>query len=151
MQQHGRGRRGRASVAPMDLSSARLLSVACLLLLTAACSVAGPDAGDAGVTVTAFTTALASGDGAEACALIAPATVESLEQDSGTGCATAVLGLGIATGTADLSARAYGRQAQVRTADDVVFLARSGDTWRITAAGCTPRGDRPYDCSLEGS
>jgi hypothetical protein len=31
-----------------------------------------------------------------------------------------------------------------------VFLAMSGDTWRITGAGCTPRTDRPYDCVLDG-
>ena len=24
------------------------------------------------------------------------------------------------------------------------------DRWLITAAGCTPRGDLPYDCTLKG-
>ena len=42
-----------------------------------------------------------------------------------------------------------GRQAQVVTATDTVFLALSGDAWVVTAAGCTPRDDRPYDCEVE--
>ena len=42
-----------------------------------------------------------------------------------------------------------GRQAQVVTADDTLFLAVSGDAWVVTAAGCTPREDRPYDCEVE--
>jgi hypothetical protein len=41
-----------------------------------------------------------------------------------------------------------GRQAQVRLGGDTVFLARSGDGWVVTAAGCDPRPDRPYDCEV---
>lgn len=41
-----------------------------------------------------------------------------------------------------------GGQAQVRTAGDAVFLALSGDRWVVTAAGCEPQGDRPYDCEV---
>jgi hypothetical protein len=33
---------------------------------------------------------------------------------------------------------------------DVVFLSVFGDHWLITAAGCTARGDRPYDCTVMG-
>ena len=33
---------------------------------------------------------------------------------------------------------------------DVVFLSMFGNRWLITAAGCQPRGDRPYDCTLKG-
>jgi hypothetical protein len=31
-----------------------------------------------------------------------------------------------------------------------VFLAAFPGGWRVVAAGCTPRGDRPYDCTLQG-
>lgn len=124
---------------------------ALLLLTSAACSVSGPHAGEASAVVAAFTTAVVGGDGSRACALLAPATVEALEGDAGTGCPDAVLALGLPTDASAADARAYGRQAQVKTASDVVFLVRSGDTWLITAAGCTPREDRPYDCSLERS
>ena len=45
---------------------------------------------------------------------------------------------------------AFGRGAQVLMDGDVVFLSVFGDNWLITAAGCTARGDRPYDCTVMG-
>ena len=33
---------------------------------------------------------------------------------------------------------------------DTVFLATFPGGWRVVAAGCTPRGDRPYDCTVAG-
>jgi hypothetical protein len=53
-------------------------------------------------------------------------------------------------GGAVLSRAAYGQLAQVVMAGDVVFLAAFGDRWRVTAAGCSPRGNRPYRCLIEG-
>ena len=38
----------------------------------------------------------------------------------------------------------------VRLAGDTVFLAVFPGGWRVTAAGCTPRGDRPYNCTVQG-
>jgi hypothetical protein len=35
-------------------------------------------------------------------------------------------------------------------AGDVVFLTVSGADWLVTAAGCTPRPERPYDCQVSG-
>ena len=46
--------------------------------------------------------------------------------------------------------QAFGRGAQVLMDGDVVFLSMFGNRWLITAAGCQPRGDRPYDCTLKG-
>jgi hypothetical protein len=31
-----------------------------------------------------------------------------------------------------------------------VFLQQSSTGWKVTAAGCTVRGEAPYDCELEG-
>ena len=45
----------------------------------------------------------------------------------------------------------YGKDAVVHLEKDTVFLARFDDGWRVTAAGCTPNGDRPYDCDVRGS
>jgi hypothetical protein len=45
----------------------------------------------------------------------------------------------------------YGQWAQVRLTGDTVFLAVFPDGWRVVAAGCTPRPERPYDCVLKGS
>ena len=33
---------------------------------------------------------------------------------------------------------------------DTVFLAVFPGGWRVVAAGCTPHGDRPYDCVVQG-
>ena len=33
---------------------------------------------------------------------------------------------------------------------DTVFLLRFPDGWRVSAAGCTPQGEAPYDCEVQG-
>jgi hypothetical protein len=46
----------------------------------------------------------------------------------------------------------WGEEAQVRLTDDTLFLTRTTDGWRISAAACTPQGESlPYDCRLEAS
>jgi hypothetical protein len=45
----------------------------------------------------------------------------------------------------------YGQWAQVRLSEDTVFLGAFPGGWRVVAAGCTPRDNRPYDCTLQGS
>jgi hypothetical protein len=42
----------------------------------------------------------------------------------------------------------WSNQARVRAGTDTVFLTRWGDGWRVTAAGCEPRDDGPYDCDI---
>ena len=44
----------------------------------------------------------------------------------------------------------WGDTAQVHLAGDTVFLLRFPDGWRVSAAGCTPRGDAPYRCEVRG-
>jgi hypothetical protein len=136
--------------------------VQCAALLVAgasvaACGPARPTGATAVETATSFYAAIDRQDGAAACALLAPATTESLESDADEPCDEAVLdgevGATLASRAAgsDGSASLAGRQAQVLRADDVVFLTVSGTAWRITAAGCDARPDRPYDCVLEGA
>ncbi|WP_421741639.1 hypothetical protein [Cellulomonas sp.] len=121
------------------------------------CAPARPTSGSAVEVVTAFYDAVGRQDGAAACDLLAPVTVETLEGDADDACADAVLDgdvgdtLAARTGSTSGSASVAGRQAQVVLTGDVVFLTVSGTTWRITAAGCDPRPDRPYDCVLEGA
>jgi hypothetical protein len=86
-----------------------------------------------------------------ACSMLAPATVEKLEGKEPGSCARQLERLGLDEAARVLDARSFGNSAQVILEGDTVFLTRSGSGWKITAAGCTPRGERPYDCELEGN
>jgi len=44
----------------------------------------------------------------------------------------------------------YGQWARVVLSDDTVFLAAFPGGWRVVAAGCQSRGERPYDCTVQG-
>ena len=46
----------------------------------------------------------------------------------------------------------WGEEAQVRLSDDTLFLTRTADGWRVSAAACTAQGaELPYECQLEAS
>jgi hypothetical protein len=125
--------------------------------LTAGCAGPGVMEADAEAAVTDFYAAVEAGDGQAACDLLLPDAAESLEQDAEAPCATAVvedprIGQELAHRAADAAVsevHVAGTQAQVVTASDTVFLARSGERWIITAAACEPRPERPYDCEVE--
>lgn len=90
---------------------------------------------------------------AQACEMLAPATLESIASDDEE-CGPAIADLKIETLVVDgpeFTVQTYGRDAMVQWADQTMFLARFDGGWRVTAAGCEPRGkDLPYDCSIEG-
>jgi hypothetical protein len=121
-----------------------------LLTLVASCSTLGPDSTAAAGVAAAFHRAVQDGNGNAACAFLAPATMEELEGTSGQSCPDAVLSQDLPDAGDVQDSQAFGRGAQVLMDDDAVFLALFDDRWLITAAGCTPRGDLPYDCSLKG-
>ena len=126
----------------------RLLAV--MVLAAVCCGGCGDRGADPPRTVAmAFEDALVSADGAAACGLLAPDTVKELEQSSGSACAEAVLEQGLPAAKAAEGAEAYGSMAQVRFAEDTVFLAELDDGWRVLAAGCTPAAAR-FDCTLQG-
>lgn len=130
-----------------------MVVVALATLTAGACSPSGDAPAQA---VQAFYAAVAAGDGAAACAVLAPAVIESVEEEYATSCADALTTGDVgddlqdrAQGTTDPQVRVAGRQAQAVLGTDTVFLTRSGSRWVVTAAGCTPRPDRPYDCEVE--
>lgn len=103
----------------------------------------------------AFYAAVADRDGEAACALLLPDAAEAVADDADAPCADAVTSgdagqelASRARGLGDATAHVAGRQAQVLFAADTVFLARSGDGWVVTAAGCDAVPDRPYDCEV---
>jgi hypothetical protein len=107
----------------------------------------GPAPGEAEAVAARFAEAVRQHDGAAACALLS----ERTRDDLGDSCATALPRLGLRPGT-PRTAEVWGDSAQVRTTSDTVFLGSYAAGWRITGAGCAPRGaDLPYDCALGGS
>jgi hypothetical protein len=125
------------------------------LIVLVALSVAGcSSVGDRGVAADAVAAklfaALGAHDGAAACAQLAPDTAAEVAQTGGKPCAAAILDQKLPVPGAVTGTDVYGQWAQVRLAGDTVFLAVFPGGWRVVAAGCTPRGDRPYDCVLQG-
>lgn len=129
--------------------------LALVVVAAAACSSPAQVRDEVADVAQEFYAAVDAGDGDAACALLAPAVVEAVEDEEGEACAEALtsgdLGaeLGSRTPAGDMTVRRAGGQAQARTPQDTVFLAASGDTWVVTAAACDPRPPRPYDCALE--
>jgi hypothetical protein len=120
-------------------------------LVLAGCATVGDRGRAAGDVTVRFLTAVAGQDGATACALLAPDTADEVAGAGDKPCAQAVLeedlpAAGEVTGT-----DVYGQWAQVRLTGDTVFLAVFPEGWRVVAAGCTARPERPYDCVLKGS
>ncbi len=102
-------------------------------------------------TADAFYEALGEGDGAAACALLTAATRSELEQSSGQACDRAIVEELPRPPDDGGDVRVYGVMAQVRGSGETLFLTRMPQGWRVLAAGCAPRGDKPYDCVVKGA
>lgn len=97
-----------------------------------------------------FVTAVGDGDGTAACALLAPGTLDEVEGTSGTSCAEAVTDQDLGEPGPATAVAVYGQWAKVQLGDQAVFLAMFPGGWRVVAAGCRPRGERPFACELDG-
>jgi hypothetical protein len=127
-------------------SRRRLLGLAGLVAgaaLTTGC--AGLEQPDVEQAASAF----ATGDPSARCELLAPATLATVEAEQGAGCAQAIGGLAPSGGQV-VQTEVWGTEAQVRLTADTMFLTRTTAGWRVAAAGCTPNGDAPYTCRVEG-
>lgn len=127
---------------------ARPLASVAVLVAAAGC---GSDISTA-VSSTAgrFYAAVASGNGAAACALLAPSTVHEVQQSEQAPCGTAIMKEDIPAAGQVVDQKRYGDQAQVRLSGDTAFLAQFADGWKVVAVACTPRGEQPYDCKVKG-
>jgi hypothetical protein len=128
--------------------------VAALLAVSFAltgCRSLAPDPAAAAAAAIAFRGAVRRSDGVSACRLLSPDVRSAVAQSAGKRCSAAIVGSGISGYGRPVHVDAYGQNARVVFADDVLFLADFPPGWRVTAAGCTPRVDRPYDCSVEGN
>ncbi|TQN37370.1 hypothetical protein FHU33_4018 [Blastococcus colisei] len=97
----------------------------------------------------ATTFARADDDPGTRCELLASTTLAAVQQDGPCDDVLAELPLG----SGDVTAiEVWGEEAQVKLSDDTLFLTRTSDGWRVSAAACTPQGaDLPYDCDVEAS
>ena len=108
-----------------------------------ACSAADEDAPRSAAQ--AFVNGL-SGPPAGVCAMLAPRAVDALGP-SGCGPGTAVASL---PREPVESVSVWGDEAQARTRADTLFLHDFSTGWRVTGAGCHPRNEQVYDCSVGG-
>jgi hypothetical protein len=84
------------------------------------------------------------------CDLLLPTALEQLEKDAQASCTDAINNLPLDGGDV-AGVEVWGGDAQVRLGRDTVFLSKTPTGWRVAAAGCTPRPERPYDCEVTSS
>ncbi|MFI7370870.1 hypothetical protein ACIBSW_12315 [Actinoplanes sp. NPDC049668] len=115
----------------------------------AACSGCVGQSDGAATAVKHLSTALTAGDGAAVCAILAPDTRLAVAESTGTSCPEAISDQGLTPPGAIRAVDVYGQWARVVTEHDTVFLAAFGAGWKVVAAGCRSRGERPYDCRVQ--
>ena len=130
----------------------RALAPAAVLLLTGCTLLTGCSGAMASPATTAeeFEAALSGGDYAAACRLLTPAALNQVESGSGQPCPDALEMLEVPASGGVASVQAWGRAAIVEFEGDTLFLARTGESWAVRAAGCSPVPEAPYDCTVEG-
>ena len=96
-----------------------------------------------------FFAAVDSDDGEVACQQLSPETRSALEEQEKSACRDAITQLDLQSSPVE-GVQVYARAAMVELASgEAAFLDQGDKGWRLAAAGCTPIGDRPYDCELE--
>jgi hypothetical protein len=134
-------RRGRCAV---------VVAAAAVLVVVSGCGELADRRSAASTAAAGFERALRAGDSVAACAALAPATRRELERSAKTGCAQAVIEQELARVANVGNVDVYGQQARVVFGADTVFLSRFSSGWKVTAAGCTARPERPYECEIKG-
>ena len=119
-----------------------------VLVSLSACSSGNDDA--ATQTAERLHASLRAEDGAAACDLLSDDAQEELSDSQGSSCETAVMEAGLPDSGQVVEVKVYGTSAIVRYDEDVVLLGEFPDGWKVTAAGCTPKADAPYDCQVQG-
>jgi hypothetical protein len=135
---------------PVAVLSKSFAAAALLASLSGCAAVGGDRAESAEGVALRMLRAVGAQDGATACADLAPETAAEVEESAEKPCPQAILEEKLPAPSAVTGTAVYGQWAQVRLTGDTVFLAVFPGGWRVVAAGCTPRGEAPYDCILQG-
>ena len=122
-------------------------SLVCVAALTGCSGQGRTEKGTAAEAAREFSAAAASDPG-RACELLAPKTREELEADGP--CAESLSAKQLPQAQAVRAVEVYAKDAIVHLDQDTVFLGRFDSGWFVTAAGCAPDGERPYDCDVKG-
>lgn len=138
----------------MRPASARVVRVGLCVgivgVLVAGCGASAARVDGARAAAEGFERFLAAGDHGAACRMLAPETIGQLEQDEHRTCARVLGTQELPPTGAVRTTEVYGRQAMLRFEGDTLFLSQFGDGWKVVAAGCSPRGEQPYQCVLKG-
>ena len=123
----------------------RIVVAVVLLVLTGCSGLGAAEKEEAGAAAVSFYRLLGQ-DPASACGVLAPGTLHEVEASGP--CEEAMSDLPQASRVSHVDV--YGKQAMVTLDGDVAFLALFPGGWRVTAAGCVPVAERPYECSVKG-
>src|SRR3712207_5375973 len=111
--------------------------VALAAAATATVGCASRDGPDVAAVADRFHDALANGDGAAACARLAPETRSKLEQEEKANCEEAILEVQLPKGTRAGSTTVYTTSASVVLTDGGrMFLDQFAEGWKVSADGC---------------
>lgn len=124
-----------------------------LALLPALVLLSGCDgrASNARSAAAAFERAWQVHDAKAVCAALAPGTRSELEADEQTACPQALGEISLPLAGRARTVNVYGRQARVVLTSDTLFLSLFPGGWKVVAAGCSARPDKPYSCVLKGA
>jgi ketosteroid isomerase-like protein len=88
-------------------------------------------------------------DATALCRLLTPAAAESAVTGDQT-CPQAVSDLRLPGAGPVGQFEVWSDRAQVKAGADTLFLTKIDGDWRVSAAGCSARPGRPYDCEVSG-
>lgn len=130
---------------------ARALAAACLLTAAVSGCGAGGDDESAGNVAEGFYSAVAAKQGSAACSQLSESTVSELEKEEMAPCDKAVEELKL-TGSRVARSVVFVTSALVELkGGDYVFLEKTSEGWKVSAAGCKPEPgeEQPADCEVE--
>lgn len=120
------------------------------LLLLSSCSRLPAVTSSAEQVVAEFEKEVAGQQWEQACGLLAPGTVDEIEQNAKDDCSKALPDENLPEGGGLRSIQVWGRASQVVLARDIIFLTTVDGKWKITAAGCKNQAGKPYQCTVKG-